>query len=123
MGDPKRGLYRKFHVHRHDGSSASLIARLYKPDTDSQELWIGHELENGTDKWLGTYDVPDDFVDVRLLIDPAQGTFAVFADGTHLDTFTYFWGNSDPEAKSWVYTEDVTGEFDHVSIRVGGNYP
>ncbi len=21
MGDPKRGLYRKFHVHRHDGSS------------------------------------------------------------------------------------------------------
>ena len=104
---------------RHDGFSANLIAAVYKPDAGSHELWIGHELADGTDAWLGIYDVPDDLVDVRLVIDPAVGTFAVFIDGTFQDTYAYFWGNAEPAAKAWVYTQGCTAEFDHVSIRTG----
>ena len=106
---------------RQGGQSANLIANLRKPTAGSQELRIGHELAAETYEWLGTYDVPDDFVDVRLVIDPAKGTFAVFVDGTHRDTFAYWWGNTDPAAKAWLYRWNCSAEFDHVSIRVGGN--
>ena len=108
---------------RHSGSTASLIANLYKPDATSQQLWIGHELANGTIAWLKTYSVPDDFVDVRLVIDPVADTMAVFTDGEHKDTFNYFWGSPATGTKAWVYTEGVTAEFDYVRIRVGGTSP
>ena len=103
---------------RHDGKSANLIARLRKPTAGSQELRIGHELAANTYEWLRTYDVPDDFVVVRLVIDPAEGTFAVFIDGVHRDTFTYWWGNTDPGRKAWLYRWNCSAEFDYLSIRV-----
>ncbi len=106
---------------RHDNASTNLILDLYKPDATSQELWVGHELLDGTDAWLAIYPVPDDFVDVRMIIDPDAMTFAVFVDGVHKGTFHYLWGNSDPDAKAWVYTQGCSAEFDHVLIRVGGS--
>lgn len=117
------GTYFRINADRHDGKSANLIVNLYKPTADSQEVWVGHELGSGTQEWLQTYDVPDDFVDVRLVIDPAEGTFAIFVDGSHKDTFVYWWGNTDPGAKAWLYTWNASAEIDYVSIRVGGNAP
>ncbi len=106
---------------RRGAASANIVAALYKPGAASQELWFGWELANGTMDWVNTYDVPDDFVDVRLVIDPVEGTVAVFVDGTHRDTLAYFRVNPDPDAAAWLFTNGCSGEFDRVSIRVGGN--
>jgi len=108
---------------RHSGTSANLVANLCKPDTSSQELWFGWELESGDEEWVGIYDVPDALVNVRLVIDPVADTVGVFVNGTHKGTYTYFRGNSNPDALAWVYTNGCSGEFDYVSIRVGGNSP
>ncbi|MHC4629604.1 MAG: hypothetical protein ACYTDV_21735 [Planctomycetota bacterium] len=117
------GAVFRINADRHTGTSANLVARLYKPDASSQELWFGWRLESGDEEWVAICDVPDAMVNVRLVIDPAADTVAVFVDGTHRGTYTYFRGNSNPDALAWVYTDDCSGEFDYVSIRVGGNNP
>jgi prepilin-type N-terminal cleavage/methylation domain-containing protein len=100
------------------GAAAGLIAGLHKPDAASQELWIGNERGDGSDPWLVIHEVPDDLVDVRLVIDPKTETFAVFVDGTHRSTHPYVRGVGGSAKKAWLYTHDCTGEFDHVSIKV-----
>lgn len=101
-----------------DGPCAPLIAMLSKPDSSSQELWIGNVLPNSSTEWLYRLsDLSNDFVRLRLLIDPTQGTIAVFNDGSHVCTCAYTWGYSHSDAMAWIYSENATAEFDYVSIR------
>ena len=69
---------------------------------------------------MATYTgLPDDFITVRLIVDPDAGTVAVFVDGAHKGTHAYTWGYSDAEQMAAVYAEGCTGKIDSVSIRVG----
>ena len=105
------------HVDQHDGKYAPIHLDLYKPNTSSQELWVGYEVA----QYFGIYPVPDDFVQVRLVIDPLVNTLDLLVDGEHLVTHTYNWGYSGYNEQVWLYTDGCSGEFDYASIRVGGS--
>ena len=104
------------------GPCAPLFAVLSRPDAASQTLRIGNWLPAGSMEWLATYtDLPGDLLHVRLVIDPAADTVAVFVNGAHKGTHAYTWGRIRDDAMAYVYTDGCSGEFDHVSVRVGGN--
>jgi prepilin-type N-terminal cleavage/methylation domain-containing protein len=101
------------------GAAAGLVAALHKMDAASPpRLWLGIQPADGGDPWVAMHDVPDDMVDVRLVIDPASETIAAFVDTTHKGTYGYVRGVGGAEAKAWLYTQDCSAEFDHVSIKV-----
>lgn len=95
---------------------APIHADLFKPNATSQELWIGYELE----KYTIAYPVLDEFVNVRMVINPGAKTNAVFIDGVHKLTYPYNWGYSGASAGAWLFTDGCSAEFDYVSVRVGG---
>jgi len=99
---------------------APIYVTLWNPNDSTHQLWIGYSPPGGGFVWLDHYDVHDDFVDVRLVIDPATDMIAVFADGEHKGSYFYEGGADDPTAAAWIYTSGASGEFDHVRIRVGG---
>jgi hypothetical protein len=106
---------------RSGNQCAPLVAVLQKPDAASQELKVGNMLPGGSWDWFATLSVPDDFVNVRLIINPANDTLAVFVDGVHRGTYIYSVGRNDNDAMAWVYSDGCSGAFDYVRIRVGGN--
>ncbi len=96
-----RGTQFYIYVDRHDGLYAALYLTLLKPNDSSQELWVSDVLANGNNRVLKKYDVPVDFVNLRAVIDPGVDTIAVFVDGAHKETFTYFWGTSQSTFYNW----------------------
>ena len=114
-------------VDRTAGKGAAITAVLYKGDANSQQLWIANRHASGYYDWFDTpyTGLSNDFVDVRLVIDPVADTVAVFVGGVHKRTYTYIGGYAGyrDEAAAWVYTSLCSGEFDYVRIRVGGNNP
>ena len=70
-------------------------------------------------------DLPDQFIDLRLLVDPVRDSFNVQVDGRDLGTFAY---NRitvvTPHVCRLYETATISGtQFDHVRIRVGGSSP
>ena len=102
---------------RSGSQCAGIVASSWKPDANTQELWVGWYVGGYT--WAKIYTVaPNDFIDLRLIIDPASDTLSVFIGGVYMDTFTYDWGYADDDAMAWIYADGCSGEFDYVSIRV-----
>ena len=118
------GATLEINADRSGNQCAPLYAILNKPDATTQELKIGNRLPSGSwENWLAVLSVPDDFVNVRLVIDPTDDTIAAFVNGVHMGTYTYTWGLNDNGAEGFIYSEGCSGEFDYVRIRVGGSSP
>jgi len=119
------GTVFRINVDRASGKGAAIVAVLFKRDADSQELWIGNRKPGGSYDWFDTpyLGLPNDFVDLRLVIDPAADTVAVFVGGVHKRTYRYVGGYAGyrDEAAAWIYASGCTGEFDYVRVRVGGS--
>jgi len=115
----------EIHADRSGSQCAVLYAVLSKPDATTQELKIGNRLPSGDgwENWLAILSVPDDFVDVKLIIDPTDDTIAVFVNGVHQGTYTYTEWRNDNDAGGYIYSYDCSVEFDSVRIRVGGSSP
>ena len=111
----------------HSGATgAALCAALFKPDAATQELWIGNRTPSGWNWYDSPYKgIPNDLINLRLVIDPAADTMAVFVDGVHKRTYPYVRGYNGycSNAAARVYADGNEGEFDYVRIRVGGNNP
>ncbi len=98
---------------------APLIFDLYKPDANTQELWVGEETQSSGKRWDKIYTVAnDEFIDMRVVINPASDTYSVFINNVFMDTFTYVGNTPNPDDVAFVSTKQVTGEFDSFSLRV-----
>jgi len=63
--------------------------------------------------------LPTDFIDARLVVDPATSTIAVWAEGQHRRTFVYSSvAGRESSRSAMLYEQGDGAEFDSVSIRV-----
>ena len=89
----------------------------------TQTLMVYCMPDSGTRTSLLTLTgLPADFVDLRLLIDPARDTVNVRVNGGDCGTFTYVLSPESGASRSaTLLVSGAAAQFDRVRIRVGGN--
>ena len=106
-------------------SYAPIFATLERLADSTQTLKVYQRSASLPQATLATVSgLPDDFVDVGLIIDPDLDTVSVRVNNTHAGTFQYSTSAPGIALRRAVITLDSSdAEFDSVSIRVGGNSP
>lgn len=99
---------------------ASLVARVQLQADDTQVALISHMLDSMSEtKLVMVSGLPDDFVTIRLLIDPILDTVNVKVAGEDRGTYTYATiVPAENLHSSTIYADGGSAEFDYVSIRV-----
>ena len=107
-----------------DGGYRSVIFSylLLQPD-GTQMLTVKHKTADSSKVALVTVpDLPNDFVTLRLLIDPSRDTVNVRVNGEDEGTYYYdAFVSAGDSTLATLKTVDSAGEFDYARIRVGGN--
>ena len=108
--------------------TAPIVAHLQLQGDDTQTLTVYRKTSSVTLVTLVTVSgLPRDFVDLRLLIDPALDTVNVRVAGVDHGTYYYSTiasaGGGAGDRSATLQPVGSHAEFDHVSVRVGGNNP
>ena len=98
---------------------APLVFKLYKPNASTHELGVGEWHHASGYRWDKYYTVAnDEFIGMRVVIDPASNTYSVFINNVFMDSFAYVRSTNYSGDVARIYSDECTGEFDSFSLRV-----
>ncbi len=101
---------------------APLLIRLQRKADGTQTLRVYGQTDTATDVKLAQAAGLQDFVTLRLLIDPGRISVYVRVNGTEVGTFAYYTFNAASYNHFASLLADTTGlDVDYVRIRVGGS--
>ncbi|HQL53943.1 MAG TPA: prepilin-type N-terminal cleavage/methylation domain-containing protein [Phycisphaerae bacterium] len=101
---------------------APLLIRLQRKADGTQTLRVYGQTDTATDVKLAQAAGLQDFVTLRLLIDPGRNSVNVRVNGTEVGTFAYYTFNAASYNHFASLLADTTGlDVDYVRIRVGGS--
>ena len=117
------GVAFRINADRSNSNYVPLYAGLMLTGEGTQTLMVYCMPDSGTRTSLLTLPgLPADFVDLRLLIDPALDTVNVRVNGGDCGTFTYVLSPESGASRSaTLLVSGAAAQFDRVRIRVGGN--
>jgi len=106
-----------------DGRVAPIFAFLQLQEDSKQTLTVFHKWDDGTPLPLVSVGgLPNNFVQLRLLIDPDLDTVNVRVNGDEIGTYIYHRVvSTDDNRWATVQAWDSDAYFDYVRVRVGGN--
>ncbi len=121
---PGGGAAIRIPVDRSGSTYGAIIVRLALQSGDTQTLTIDTKPDGSTERRLFILPgLPNAYVTLRLLIDPALDTMNVRVNGQDRGTYAYVRsaGDSDRSVKLYSQGGDTGAKFDYVRVRVGGS--
>ncbi len=113
------GLELRANFDRQPNGDVACIRLLLTKTGTTQTLTVTRTSNNAPETVFTRGDLPDDFVDLRILCDPGRQIFAVWADHTHVGTASYTADKSGSTATDVSLTSvGTTGLVDDLQVRL-----